>query len=174
MSVLDEQHKIFIQNEIRSEVESKMLPLTQKVDKIDRRLLGLWSNGSGGPPGYLETARDEDKRRQDQLDEALKEIRSTQLQTARSVDLITDRDQQKAIRRKKYIGLLWKIGGPIGAALLSLLAWGWHEVAPVFKVLWEDYLKAHPAVSIRLQQMSQDDRTSVYAQEELSADPNNP
>src|ERR1700735_2484226 len=42
---------------------------TKLTESISRRLYQLWSNGSGGPPGYLERAREEDKRRNDQVDQ---------------------------------------------------------------------------------------------------------
>ena len=36
-------------------------PIRDKVTSTDSRMRSLYSNGSGGPPGYLEMARAEDK-----------------------------------------------------------------------------------------------------------------
>jgi len=43
------------------EVQSKLEPLKNAVEAQGRTLRSLYSNGSGGPPGYLENAREEDK-----------------------------------------------------------------------------------------------------------------
>ena len=43
------------------EVERRLEPLTRTVGVVDKTLRSLYSNGSGGPPGYLENARAEDK-----------------------------------------------------------------------------------------------------------------
>jgi uncharacterized protein YhaN len=44
--------------------QSKLLAMqVARIDTVDRWTKKLWSNGSGGPPGYLEIARKEDKER---------------------------------------------------------------------------------------------------------------
>lgn len=43
------------------EVQAKLEPLRQAVESQGRTLRSLYSNGSGGPPGYLERAREEDR-----------------------------------------------------------------------------------------------------------------
>ena len=43
------------------EVQAKLEPLRLAVESQGRTLRSLYSNGSGGPPGYLERARDEDR-----------------------------------------------------------------------------------------------------------------
>lgn len=59
------------------EVQKQIGPLTMTVNVMDKTLRSLYSNGSGGPPGYLETARAEDKRTLDAL------MRHQELSTAR-------------------------------------------------------------------------------------------
>jgi hypothetical protein len=49
------------------EVQSKLEPLRAAVEAQGRTLRSLYSNGSGGPPGYLENAREEDKEWKDQM-----------------------------------------------------------------------------------------------------------
>lgn len=51
-----------------AEVEKQLKPFkeelalnTGKTIKLEKWQLGMWSNGSGGPPGYLEIAREQDK-----------------------------------------------------------------------------------------------------------------
>lgn len=43
------------------EVQNRIGPLQTAVESQGRTLRSLYSNGSGGPPGYLEKAREEDK-----------------------------------------------------------------------------------------------------------------
>src|ERR1700722_19650937 len=57
------------------EVQAQLKPFkdaldlnTRMTEAINRWKLSLWSNGSGGPPGYLERAREENKRRNDLVD----------------------------------------------------------------------------------------------------------
>ncbi len=44
-----------------AEIQNYLKPLVEKVDKQGGILRSLYANGSGGPPGYLEMARAEDK-----------------------------------------------------------------------------------------------------------------
>lgn len=46
-------------------VDSLRQALTENsrtTESINRKILGIWSNGSGGPPGYLEVARAQDEK----------------------------------------------------------------------------------------------------------------
>ncbi len=54
-----------------AEVQSQLKPLKDAVDSQKLILRSLYSNGSGGPPGYLEKARDEDKEWKNQMFEKL-------------------------------------------------------------------------------------------------------
>ena len=45
------------------EIQNQLKPLVETVTKQGQVIRSLYSNGSGGPPGYLETARAEDKER---------------------------------------------------------------------------------------------------------------
>jgi hypothetical protein len=63
------------------EVASQLKPFrelldmnTRMTESINRWKLSLWSNGSGGPPGYLEIAREEDKIREEKRDHQTSEI----------------------------------------------------------------------------------------------------
>jgi hypothetical protein len=57
--------KLEVTGEIRSlivvEVQNQLKPLVEMVNRQDKTLRSLYANGSGGPPGYLEMARAEDK-----------------------------------------------------------------------------------------------------------------
>ena len=49
------------------EVQNHIGPLRIAVESQGRTLRSLYSNGSGGPPGYLENARAEDKAWKDEM-----------------------------------------------------------------------------------------------------------
>ena len=53
------------------EVQNHIGPLRMAVESQGRTLRSLYSNGSGGPPGYLENARAEDKAWKDGMFERL-------------------------------------------------------------------------------------------------------
>jgi hypothetical protein len=50
-----------------AEVQNRLGPLVDKVDRQGNILRSLYANGSGGPPGYLEMARAEDKAQDQRL-----------------------------------------------------------------------------------------------------------
>ncbi len=67
-----------IQRLIVAEVQNRLGPLVEKVDRQGNILRSLYANGSGGPPGYLEMARAEDKEQDKRLfgriDEVVKRL----------------------------------------------------------------------------------------------------
>jgi hypothetical protein len=54
---------------IVEEVQKQIAPLASTVGRMDKRLRSLYRNGTdpGGPPGFLETARQEDKEKISEL-----------------------------------------------------------------------------------------------------------
>jgi hypothetical protein len=50
-----------IRNLVVAEVQNQLKPLIDTIDRHGKTLRSLYANGSGGPPGYLEMARAEDK-----------------------------------------------------------------------------------------------------------------
>lgn len=48
-------------------VKAEVAPLALTVNRMDRTLRSLYRNGSDGPPGFLETARAEDKAQIEEL-----------------------------------------------------------------------------------------------------------
>lgn len=109
-----------------AEVQNQLNPLKQTVDQLGRVMRSLYSNGSGGPPGYLEKARDEDK-----------EWKNTMFQSIRAlVDRIDHVDdfvlEQKTVRteREKYdtkrdrrLDTRIALGGVLIALLALLVGW---------------------------------------------------
>lgn len=98
------------------EVERQLKPFRDSLDKntretegISRWKLALWSNGSGGPPGYLEIARAQDKDWKDAL--------------IKKVDALTDAQTLRAgeeIWHSKWFKK-WATIATITIALLALV-----------------------------------------------------
>jgi hypothetical protein len=160
----DEQH--LNEREVRAIVVEEIIkhvnPLQNGLAQVAKSLRALYSNGSGGPPGYLETARKEDDERYDRIfgiaekqivtaEEQAKDIKEVKDWIA----IFEDRREQNRIRWTKYKGLLLKIGVPILGALLTGLGWGVKASIPVVKSLVGDYLKSHPMVMERLKNSSE-------------------
>ena len=122
---------------IVEEVNNHLGPIATKVDRLDVRMRSLYSNGSGGPPGYLEMARAQDDERYQRLFNIVEEM--------------------KEQRKKLWAAVLhigWKVAIAVLSALAALTGWAYHDAVPVMKILWEDYQKAHPAVTEKLKNRS--------------------
>ncbi len=89
-----------------TEVQNHLRPLVEKVDRQGNILRSLYANGSGGPPGYLEMARAEDKEQDKRLFGRIDEVVERLEQFAERIDtvdkFITDhnaREDQRDVDR---------------------------------------------------------------------------
>jgi len=139
------------------EVQNHLGPIAATVSRLDKTVRSLYSNGSGGPPGFLETARKEDDERYDRLFTAVKVLTEDQKEANRFIVLASAEQDRKAKFRKMLMTIGWKVGAVIASAMIGLATWAYHEVAPVAKVLWEEYVKAHPSVTERLKIVGNND-----------------
>lgn len=128
---------------IVDEVDRRVSPLHTGLEALNRWKLSLWSNGSGGPPGYLETARAQDTRRFDYLSKEIEKMSKAQEQTALYIATMRDREEQ---HRKRSIWYRWALGILI-ALIISLAGWGYSQIEPAAKAIWEDYIRSHPQIS---------------------------
>ena len=81
---------------ITSEVQNQLAPLRQAVEQQGKSLRSLYSNGSGGPPGFLETARAEDNDRFQRIFDALGKLRPLE-------DFVTKHNATEEQREKDRI-----------------------------------------------------------------------
>ena len=115
------------------ELNNRLTPLTQKIDKVQGTVRSLFRNGDGGAPGYLETARAEDNGRFETLFKMLEKLRpledfvtgfrATEIQ--REKDRIA-RDAEIAKKLDESAGRLnakIAIAGVIVAILALLVGW---------------------------------------------------
>lgn len=132
-----------------AEIQTFISPLMDKVEKQGQRLRSLYSNGSGGPPGYLEMARAEDKKTMedlfekiDQVVESVAVLGARMNKTDEFILLHNDRDDQRDRRIKHFIAL-WSL---VLAGVMALIAIYDHrgailhsmEIVPVHSQLQQD------------------------------------
>lgn len=72
-----------------------MAQLVEWRRKSEQWCVKLWSNGSGGPPGYLEVAREEDNRRYRRLFEEISELKAESLREEGKEDLRREMEQTR-------------------------------------------------------------------------------
>jgi hypothetical protein len=78
-----------------AEIANQLKPVNDAINEIKSWMLGLWSNGSKQPEGYLQRARAEDKRH-------IADIMSNQQDLSRRVGVVEDYiERQKIIREER-------------------------------------------------------------------------
>lgn len=137
------------------EITKHVLPLQTGLASVTATLRSLYSNGSEGPPGYLEMLRKEDDERYGRLTEASREQAKDIKEIKEVILLQKDREERKSIFTKKALKIGWKVVAVILAGLGSLIGWGVHQTVPIVKILIDDYIKAHPMVMERMKHVSQ-------------------
>jgi Fe2+ transport system protein B len=159
---------------------------------------GFWSNGSGKPLGFFQMRILQDDERfrtrvkaDDERYQRLEQETKSQSETLETLkDFMFEQKLSREARekaekkaeeerkeseqkKKERIARYWSIAkwaAPvIGSIIVTLAAWIYSAAAPVLKILWEDYLKAHPIVSEQLKQkhLSLDSDPSVAKGTEL-------
>ena len=125
-------------------------PMAATVDRLDKTVRSLYSNGSGGPPGYLETARAEDNLRYTRLLTKVDELCVDQKAANLFIVLAGAEAKRKEKRREFLAKVGWKFAALSMAALLGLAGWTYKEVSPLVRSVVKEYLRSHPAVSEEL------------------------
>ena len=94
---------------IVEEVQRQIAPLSATVTRMDKTLRSLYSNGSGGPPGYLETARAEDKSKMDEFlsmkredHERLKAVENKQLAQDTATETLAGMNASDSRKKKDF------------------------------------------------------------------------
>lgn len=140
--ILVAEGTIMERDEIRSfivaEVASQLTPLKTTLARLEIGLekaasfmLKLWSNGSGGPPGYLEIAREEDLQRERKRDsqvvtilEEVRELREGRIRDDGAEAGIEENEERDRRRGKFGIDRVMMILGILTLlAILATLVW---------------------------------------------------
>jgi hypothetical protein len=133
-------------------------PILDKLEKVERHGLSLYSNGSGGPPGYLENARQEDQEWKDKIEDQINPI-------LRYVSARQTIQEYKDKRWRKWKPWVFGIGAPIIVSLVIGAAAMTPKFIKVVEFVWEDYLKAHPQVEEKLNSQSTTKPANTSAQD---------
>ena len=150
------------------EVARQLKPTHSLLTALHEWQLSFWSNGSGRPEGFFQGRIKSDDLRYRRLEEETKEQSNTleELKDFMLEQRITREERvlaekEKAERHVRY----WTFGkwalGIIGPALIAVLTWIAHEASPVLRILWEDYLRAHPVVTERLRNHAESEPAAV-------------
>ena len=142
------------------EVQRHLEPLTATVNRLDKTVRSIYSNGSGGPPGFLENARAEDERHREENKQKIEKILVSiekledNKETVNNFILLAkDRDDRWERLKKRIVTVGWKVCVAVFDALVTIGGVIYHQAAPVLKILWEDYEKAHPNVGLQMKKM---------------------
>lgn len=151
--------------------------VSKQIRPIHDWMLGFWANGSGRPPGYFQMRVKSDDERYARLEsetrnqsdtlDILKDFMQEQ-RLSREAREKAERDRR--IRHARYWSVAKWALGIVGPALLGLCTLAYQHLAPVLQILWEDYLKAHPAVTTRLKDLSSENSEPAYAGRQRSQD----
>ena len=143
--------------------------LSKELEPFRNWMLGFWSNGSKDrPPGFFQMRVKADDERYARLEmetksqsETLKVVEQFMAAQAIRATAREKEEQDRKEQRARNLALVRWIAGIVIPALFAVLAWGYHATEPVIKILWEDYLKAHPFVTEQLKQISKDGDSTI-------------
>ena len=110
-----------IRRVVVEEVQNQLLPLRQAVESQGRTLRSLYSNGSGGPPGYLEKARDEDKDWKNQMFAKLDGFLS-RLDKVEDFVVAHNAMEEQLLEDKKELNRRLNIKLVVGGLILSIVS----------------------------------------------------
>jgi hypothetical protein len=117
-------------------------PYRKELEGVKMTLRSIYSNSSGGPPGYLENARAQDLEKWETLVDSIKPV----LRYVAARQTLDEAEKEASKKRASRM----KVWIPIAAAvLIALMTWFIPKVWAVGSFLWDDYLKAHPTTSLR-------------------------
>ena len=152
--------------------EIAMNEVSAQIKPLHDWMLSFWSNGSGRPPGFFQMRVKAD-------DERYERLAAEQRKTVESLETVTDfvrtfntRQKEQEDRQKekeKRLAFWWPIAkwvlGGIVAAGLGLGSWAITRIEPVLKILWEDYIKAHPVVMEKMKNLSYHEVEQLYSED---------
>ncbi len=146
-----------------AEVARQLRPFQDAIDGLRDAVTiihdwqtGFWSNGSGRPPGFFQMRMRED-------DERNKLIKDDLQKKDEKLDPVVAYIEEQRIL-KEHRAQVWKVWGPIlkwsggllCTGIVGVTTWAFPHLIRVGEVLWDDYLKDHPAVVQKLKTTSTD------------------
>lgn len=117
-----------------------MQEVAKQLKPLHEWQLAFWSNGTDRPPGFFQTRIEADDKRYNALIESMEKS------------------------RKFWRDMLFKVVVPVLGGILGLIGWGIKEAAPTFKILFEEYVHAHPAVEDRMKNHTANEPSGVLSE----------
>lgn len=99
----------FIVREVAAQLKPIVAELhenTEATKNIAKWKLALWSNGSGGPPGYLEISRAQDTQRYEELKKAHEDL-GEKIDELKTAQTFNDGSAQGVEKRNKALNSNW-------------------------------------------------------------------
>ena len=158
----DEAVRRMVMDEVTKQLGPTLTLLQKLSDTVNKShdwQLSFWSNGNRDrPPGFFQTRMKDDDRRYLELVSDMTQLKDHKKQVE---TLITEsraarkmREEQEAKTRAWRQFWLLKIGLPILLLLLSGIGVAVKQSFPVVRILWKDYLRAHPLAASQLKTVS--------------------
>jgi hypothetical protein len=140
------------------EIQAHLSPIQQALGSFDSWRLRLW-NDNGGPPGYFQTRKIEDDERNEKVMDFIDTAQKRQIESE-------DRKKQSEKRWQFWWPIIKWVGGGIATAILGLACWLVPKVVAMEIIVWQDYLKYHPAVTEQLKNVSDQPSPAVSSSQE--------
>lgn len=137
-----------------AEVNRQMEPIKDMLAELHDWQLAFWSNGSGRVPGFFQRRIQDDDRWRETVEDHKSKVDTLIGDLCKAREFREKREEEEKERKQKrrefWMGIFWKAGLPFILFVVSAAAAGVVKAAPVIKILWDDYLRAHPQVTERL------------------------
>ena len=174
--------------------------MSKELEPLLHWMHGFWSNGSNGPLGYYQMRnKAEDEKFQTRVKQDDERYKRLELETkgqSETLDILkmfmqeqrlfremrekaeekADKEKREADeKREKRRARNWAFAkwaaGIIGPILLGFMAWAYSAAAPIIKIIWEDYLRAHPLTMEQLKHRASDDDSSQSTEQHVTIPP---
>jgi hypothetical protein len=161
-----------IRSIVAAEVTAQMKPFAETLSAVHDWQLSFWSNGSGRVPGFFQMRMKEDDARNlkdaDEKAQIKADLSKTTAMAERMDKYIAEQNTLKQHRKErweKWWPVVSWVGGGIGVAFLGLCTWLGPKLVRGADVIYEDYLKNHPAVSEKLKTVSSEPKSALQSSE---------
>ena len=154
-----------------------MAEVSKQIQPLHEWMLAFWSNGSGRPPGFFQMrikadderygrlSKEMDKQSEvlERLDVNMQEIAAEKKLEAERKKIEAERKEERDKRIARWLPVVKWVASVLASAMIALASWGAVKIEPVLRVLWLDYLRAHPLAEKQLKNMSQEEHEPAYS-----------
>jgi hypothetical protein len=143
---------------VMAEVNKQIEPVKKLLTELHEWQLAFWANGSGRVPGFFQRRIQDDDRWRATVDDHKTKVDTLIYDLCKAREFREKREEEEKVQRQKrhdfWISIFWKVGLPIALGICSIVGTGIVKATPIIKILWEDYLRAHPAVTQQMKNIT--------------------